>query len=107
MNHDFGPIHLLRSNGPKLKLGKERERSRKEGKRWKRGRDTEAGRGGEETDYDQRILHTWEKICTLKDPEYCFSQRYKAVTDACSLQPDIDLLPFGDQTEIGERVSCM
>lgn len=24
--------------------------------------------------------------------------------DACSLQPDIDLLPFGDQTEIGERV---
>uniref|UniRef100_A0A672SY96 ATP-binding cassette sub-family C member 9-like n=1 Tax=Sinocyclocheilus grahami TaxID=75366 RepID=A0A672SY96_SINGR len=31
-------------------------------------------------------------------------QRYKAVIDACSLQPDIDLLPFGDQTEIGERV---
>ncbi|XP_072855793.1 ATP-binding cassette sub-family C member 9 isoform X1 [Pogona vitticeps] len=30
-------------------------------------------------------------------------QRYKAVTEACSLQPDIDLLPFGDQTEIGER----
>ncbi|KAM4676445.1 ATP-binding cassette sub-family C member 9 isoform 3-T5 [Discoglossus pictus] len=30
-------------------------------------------------------------------------QRYKAVVDACSLQPDIDLLPFGDQTEIGER----
>lgn len=32
--------------------------------------------------------------------------RYKAVIDACSLQPDIDLLPFGDQTEIGERVRC-
>ncbi|XP_013885519.1 ATP-binding cassette sub-family C member 9 [Austrofundulus limnaeus] len=30
-------------------------------------------------------------------------QRYKAVIDACSLQPDIDLLPYGDQTEIGER----
>uniref|UniRef100_A0A665UUR2 ATP-binding cassette, sub-family C (CFTR/MRP), member 9 n=1 Tax=Echeneis naucrates TaxID=173247 RepID=A0A665UUR2_ECHNA len=30
-------------------------------------------------------------------------QRYKAVIDACSLQPDIDLLPFGDQTDIGER----
>lgn len=30
--------------------------------------------------------------------------RYKAVIEACSLQPDIDLLPFGDQTEIGERV---
>lgn len=33
-----------------------------------------------------------------------FPHRYKAVIDACSLQPDIDLLPFGDQTEIGERV---
>ncbi|XP_029317557.1 ATP-binding cassette sub-family C member 9 isoform X1 [Cottoperca gobio] len=30
-------------------------------------------------------------------------QRYKTVIDACSLEPDIDLLPFGDQTEIGER----
>ncbi|XP_072309924.1 ATP-binding cassette sub-family C member 9 [Eucyclogobius newberryi] len=30
-------------------------------------------------------------------------QRYKTVIDACSLQLDIDLLPFGDQTEIGER----
>ncbi|CAL8263544.1 unnamed protein product [Merluccius merluccius] len=29
--------------------------------------------------------------------------RYKAVIDACSLQPDIDILPLGDQTEIGER----
>ncbi|XP_026220594.1 ATP-binding cassette sub-family C member 8 isoform X2 [Anabas testudineus] len=29
--------------------------------------------------------------------------RYKAVTEACSLQPDIDILPQGDQTEIGER----
>ncbi|XP_078405252.1 ATP-binding cassette sub-family C member 8 isoform X3 [Cetorhinus maximus] len=30
-------------------------------------------------------------------------QRYKAIIDACSLQPDIDLLPQGDQTQIGER----
>ncbi|XP_038620255.1 ATP-binding cassette sub-family C member 8 isoform X2 [Tachyglossus aculeatus] len=30
-------------------------------------------------------------------------QRYKAVIDACSLQPDIDILPHGDQTQIGER----
>nr|XP_057931406.1 ATP-binding cassette sub-family C member 8 isoform X2 [Doryrhamphus excisus] len=29
--------------------------------------------------------------------------RYKAVMEACSLQPDIDILPQGDQTEIGER----
>lgn len=33
------------------------------------------------------------------------SSRYKAVIEACSLQPDIDILPQGDQTEIGERVS--
>ncbi|XP_073420400.1 ATP-binding cassette sub-family C member 8 isoform X2 [Dendrobates tinctorius] len=30
-------------------------------------------------------------------------QKYKAVIDACSLQPDIDILPHGDQTQIGER----
>lgn len=35
---------------------------------------------------------------------FCF-HRYKAVIDACSLQPDIDILPHGDQTQIGERVS--
>ncbi|XP_075705466.1 ATP-binding cassette sub-family C member 9-like isoform X2 [Rhinoderma darwinii] len=44
---------------------------------------------------------TVEENITFGSP---FSKhRYKAVTDACSLQPDIDLLPFGDQTEIGER----
>uniref|UniRef100_A0A8C8ZF34 ATP binding cassette subfamily C member 8 n=1 Tax=Prolemur simus TaxID=1328070 RepID=A0A8C8ZF34_PROSS len=30
-------------------------------------------------------------------------QRYKTVIEACSLQPDIDILPHGDQTQIGER----
>ncbi|XP_063053419.1 ATP-binding cassette sub-family C member 8 [Engraulis encrasicolus] len=30
-------------------------------------------------------------------------ERYQTVIDACSLQPDIDILPQGDQTEIGER----
>ncbi|XP_056273131.1 ATP-binding cassette sub-family C member 8 [Pseudoliparis swirei] len=29
--------------------------------------------------------------------------RYEAVIEACSLQPDIDILPQGDQTEVGER----
>uniref|UniRef100_A0A672GKQ8 ATP-binding cassette, sub-family C (CFTR/MRP), member 8 n=1 Tax=Salarias fasciatus TaxID=181472 RepID=A0A672GKQ8_SALFA len=29
--------------------------------------------------------------------------RYKTVIEACSLQPDIDILPQGDQTEVGER----
>ncbi|XP_029289597.1 ATP-binding cassette sub-family C member 8 [Cottoperca gobio] len=31
------------------------------------------------------------------------TQRFNAVIEACSLQPDIDILPHGDQTEIGER----
>ncbi|XP_031438241.1 ATP-binding cassette sub-family C member 9 isoform X5 [Clupea harengus] len=44
---------------------------------------------------------TVEENITFGSP--FLKQRYKAVIDACSLQPDIDLLPFGDQTEIGER----
>ncbi len=34
---------------------------------------------------------------------YSFLCRYLAVIAACSLQPDIDILPAGDQTEIGEK----
>ncbi|XP_014377144.1 ATP-binding cassette sub-family C member 9 isoform X6 [Alligator sinensis] len=49
----------------------------------------------------------WLLNATVEENITCGSpfnkQRYKTVTDACSLQPDIDLLPFGDQTEIGER----
>ncbi|XP_032895364.1 ATP-binding cassette sub-family C member 9 [Amblyraja radiata] len=44
---------------------------------------------------------TVEENITFGSP--FIKQRYKAVIDACSLQPDIDLLQFGDQTEIGER----
>ena len=35
----------------------------------------------------------------------CFPSifRYLSVILACSLQPDIDILPAGDQTEIGEK----
>ena len=29
--------------------------------------------------------------------------RYDAVLDACALKPDLQVLPAGDQTEIGER----
>lgn len=31
-------------------------------------------------------------------------QRYCAVIEACALQPDLDILPAGDMTEIGENV---
>ena len=30
--------------------------------------------------------------------------RYEQVVDVCALQADIDILPAGDQTEIGEKV---
>lgn len=51
---------------------------------------------------DTEIFSDLKSICT--DGVHVVFFRYKAVIDACSLQPDIDLLPFGDQTEIGERV---
>ncbi|XP_061466229.1 ATP-binding cassette sub-family C member 8 isoform X4 [Rhineura floridana] len=44
---------------------------------------------------------TVEENITFESPFN--TQRYKAVIDACSLQPDIDILPHGDQTQIGER----
>ena len=31
-------------------------------------------------------------------------QRYNKVLDACALRPDLEILPGGDQTEIGEKV---
>ena len=36
-------------------------------------------------------------------------QRYHSVIEACALQPDLDILPAGDMTEIGENVGqpCM
>ena len=30
---------------------------------------------------------------------------YKAVVEACALLPDLEILPSGDRTEIGEKVS--
>ncbi|XP_015278733.1 PREDICTED: ATP-binding cassette sub-family C member 8, partial [Gekko japonicus] len=44
---------------------------------------------------------TVEENITFESPFN--KQRYEAVIDACSLQPDIDILPHGDQTQIGER----
>ena len=31
-------------------------------------------------------------------------KKYKCVLDACALLPDLDILPGGDETEIGEKV---
>ncbi|KAM9660359.1 ATP-binding cassette sub-family C member 8 isoform 2-T2 [Trichechus inunguis] len=44
---------------------------------------------------------TVEENITFESPFN--KQRYKMVIKACSLQPDIDILPHGDQTQIGER----
>lgn len=49
--------------------------------------------------YAGEAVSTW-----IDNYPFCF-HRYKAVIDACCLQPDIDILPHGDQTQIGERVS--
>ena len=35
-----------------------------------------------------------------------FAARYAAVLDACALRADLEQLPAGDATEIGERASC-
>lgn len=49
----------------------------------------------------------WIQNCTLKD-NIIFGlpyneSYYNKVIDACALRPDIDMLPGGDQTEIGEK----
>ncbi|XP_018430900.1 PREDICTED: ATP-binding cassette sub-family C member 8-like, partial [Nanorana parkeri] len=44
---------------------------------------------------------TVEENITFQSPFN--KQKYKSVIDACSLQPDMEILPHGDQTQIGER----
>ncbi|XP_070573726.1 ATP-binding cassette sub-family C member 9-like [Ptychodera flava] len=49
----------------------------------------------------------WLQNASLRDNilfgEPYDQKRYKAVVKACALQPDIDILPAGDKTEIGEK----
>ncbi|XP_070557370.1 ATP-binding cassette sub-family C member 9-like [Ptychodera flava] len=49
----------------------------------------------------------WIQNATLRDNilfgEMFDQKRYSAVIAACALQPDIDILPAGDMTEIGDR----
>ena len=50
----------------------------------------------------------WIQNKTLKD-NILFGksydrQHYEAVIEACALKTDLDILPGGDQTEIGEKV---
>ena len=51
----------------------------------------------------------WIQNATVKD-NILFSKdfresRYQKVIDACALGPDLDILPGGDETEIGEKVT--
>ncbi|KIW17671.1 hypothetical protein PV08_04866 [Exophiala spinifera] len=51
--------------------------------------------------------YAWIQNATLKD-NILFGKPYKSkwyrdVIDACALRPDLEILPAGDQTEIGER----
>lgn len=52
-----------------------------------------------------RLPHSVKCLASYASVSSFVVSRYKAVIEACSLQPDIDILPQGDQTEIGERVS--
>lgn len=44
----------------------------------------------------------WYELCMVV--EFCIVLRYAEVIEACQLQPDLDTLPQGDQTVVGERV---
>ena len=51
----------------------------------------------------------WIQNATLRD-NILFGKPYnnmlyKRVIDSCALTPDLEILPGGDQTEIGEKVS--
>lgn len=51
----------------------------------------------------------WIQNATLKG-NIIFGQEkkeawYQCVVEACALQPDLEILPAGDETEIGEKVS--
>lgn len=51
----------------------------------------------------------WIQNSTLKDNIIFGQERkeawYQRVVEACALQPDLEILPAGDDTEIGEKVS--
>ena len=50
----------------------------------------------------------WIQNATLQDNvlfgKPLQSTRYDNILDACALKPDLEILPGGDQTEIGEKV---
>ncbi|PRW61038.1 multidrug resistance-associated 1 isoform X8 [Chlorella sorokiniana] len=58
-----------------------------------------------------RVAYTaqdpWIQNATLRDNVLLGAQldkqRYGTVLEACALQPDLDMLPAGDETEIGEK----
>ncbi len=51
----------------------------------------------------------WIQNSTLKENIIFGQERrdawYQSVVEACALQPDLEILPAGDETEIGEKVS--
>lgn len=53
----------------------------------------------------------WIQNSTLKE-NIVFGQElteswYHSVVEACALNPDLEILPAGDQTEIGEKVIAL
>ena len=50
----------------------------------------------------------WIQNATLKDNilfgKPMDKRKYESVIEACALKPDLEILPGGDMTEIGEKV---
>ena len=50
----------------------------------------------------------WIQNATLKDNilfgKNLYSVKYQRTIEACALGPDLEILPGGDETEIGEKV---
>ena len=53
----------------------------------------------------------WIQNATLKEnilfAKFYDDVKYRRTVDACALGPDLEILPGGDETEIGEKVLSM
>jgi len=53
----------------------------------------------------------WIQNATLRDNilfgKHYDAVRYNRVLEACALKPDLEILPAGDKTEIGEKVTVL
>jgi ATP-binding cassette subfamily C (CFTR/MRP) protein 1 len=57
--------------------------------------------------YFVNTLQAWIQNATIKNniifEQNCDENRYNEIVEACALKPDLEILPHGDLTEIGEN----